>query len=259
MSPARAPDIPGASHGRASNLEGFSEGQPGHHPGAGVSRHRVERHDRVQPAPRGVPDPHPAEEVVSVVRARGDQRRGGQGLRVREGPVGGGGRRGHRQGEDRVHQGDQPAAVRRRRRDRPDVRRQGLLPGARGADGGRRLRGDARRHDRQGRHRQGGDPRPRVPGGGEAAQAGPGDVHAAPRRRDPHHRPDRRAARRARQGLGRRGQARPAGDRQLSGSARISSPTPTNTRAACAQSSTPRWPARKSSRRRKRPRRRSST
>ena len=69
-----------------------------------------------------------------------------------------------------------------------------------GADGRRRLRGDARRHGGQGRHRQGGDPRPRVPGGGQAAQAGAGDVHAAPRRRDPHHRSDRRAARGARQG-----------------------------------------------------------
>ena len=134
------------------------------------------------------------------VRARGDQRRGGQGLRVREGPLGGGARRGHRQGEDRVDQGHQPGPVRRRRRDRPDVRGQGLLPGARGADGRRRLRGDARRHGGEGRHRQGGDPRPRVPGGGQAAQAGAGDVHAAPRRRDSHHRPDRRAARGARQG-----------------------------------------------------------
>ena len=69
-----------------------------------------------------------------------------------------------------------------------------------GADGRRRLFGDARRHAGQGRHRQGRDSRPRVPGRRQAAQAGHGDVHAASRRRDPHHRSDRRAARSARQG-----------------------------------------------------------
>ena len=41
----------------------------------------------LQPAPRRVPDPHPAEEVVPEVRARGAQRRARQGLRVREGAL----------------------------------------------------------------------------------------------------------------------------------------------------------------------------
>ena len=53
-----------------------------------------------------------------------------------------------------------------------------------------------------------------------------------------------------------RGQAGPAGDRELPGAARPRRPTPTSTRAACARSSTPRWPARRSWRRRKRRRRR---
>ena len=92
---------------------------------------RVERDDLVQPAPRRVPDPHQAEEVVPEVRARSHLRRGRQGLRVREGPLGRRRRRGHRQGPHRVDQGHQPGAVRRRRRHRSDVRGPGLLPGAR--------------------------------------------------------------------------------------------------------------------------------
>ena len=42
----------------------------------------------LQPAPRRVPDAHPAEEVVPALRPRGAQLRDRQGLRVREGPLG---------------------------------------------------------------------------------------------------------------------------------------------------------------------------
>ena len=208
------------TYAAATHVEGLSEGQPGQHPGEGLSGHRVERDDLLQPAPQRVPDPDQAEEVVPEVRARGHHRRGRQGLRVREGPLGRRDRRGHRQGPDRVDQGHQPGAVRRRRRRSTRctwTRRTTWRPRRHGR---RRLRGDARRHAGQGRHRQGGHPRPRVPGGGQAAQAGPGDVHAAPRRRDPHHRSDRRAARSARQGRPGGDEAGQAGDRELRGRAR---------------------------------------
>ena len=53
--------------------------------------------------------------------------------------------------------------------------------------------GDARRHGGEGRHRQGGALRPRVPRGDPAAEEGARDVHAASRRRDSRHRSDRGA------------------------------------------------------------------
>ena len=109
----------------------------------GLSRDRVERDHLVQPAPRRLPDQDPAEEVVPEVRDRADAGRHRQGLRVREGPLGGRRRRRHRQGQDRVDQDHQPAAVHRRRCDRSDVRGQGVLPRARRPDGRRRLLGDA--------------------------------------------------------------------------------------------------------------------
>ena len=55
--------------------------------------------------------------------------------------------------------------------DRSDVRRPHLLPGAGRRDGGRRVRGDARRDEGQGRHRQAGAVRPRVSGRRAAARA----------------------------------------------------------------------------------------
>ena len=123
-----------------------------------------------------------------------------------------------------------------------------LLPGARRADGRRRLRGDARGHAGQGRHRQGGALRPRVPGRRQAAQAGPGDVHAAPRRRDPHASTRSTSCARCRGKVKPgRGEARQAGDRDLRGRAR---PRRLHRRVPggpARRSSTPRSPARRSS------------
>ena len=61
----------------------------------------------------------------------------------------------------------------------------------------RRVRGDARRHEGQGRHRQAGAVRPRVPRRRAAARARHRDVHAASRGRDPQHRHRRGAELRA--------------------------------------------------------------
>ena len=97
------------------------------------------------------------------------QRRDRQGLRVREGPLGRRDGRGHRQGPRRVDPGHQPRAVRRRDGHRSDVRGPAYYLAPDGADGRRRVRGDARRHEGQGRHRQGRALRPRVPGRGQAA------------------------------------------------------------------------------------------
>ena len=75
----------------------------------------------------------------------------------------------------------------------PDLLRAALLPGAGHAGRGRRLRGHPRGHGRQGRHRQGRALRPRIPGRSRGAREGPGDVHAAPGRRDPRHGRGRRS------------------------------------------------------------------
>ena len=69
-----------------------------------------------------------------------------------------------------------------------------------GADGGRRVRGDARGHEGEGRHRQAGALRPRVSRRRAPARARHRDVHAASRRRDPQHRPGRGAERGAGEG-----------------------------------------------------------
>src|SRR5687767_15575057 len=47
-------------HASTPNLERLPQGQPGEHSGQGVPGHRVGGHDLVQPAPRRVPDAHPA-------------------------------------------------------------------------------------------------------------------------------------------------------------------------------------------------------
>ena len=179
------------AHGCAIHLEGFSQGQPRQHSGQGVPGDRVCGSPVVQPAARGVSDADSAEEVVSPLRARSHQRRDRQGLRVREGPLRRGLGRGLRQGHRRIDAGDQPRAVRRRWQPRPDVRGQVVLPGARRCRRRGSLRGDARRHARQGRHRQGRAVRSRVPGRCEAPGARSRDVHAAPRRGDSRHRSGR--------------------------------------------------------------------
>ena len=67
----------------------------------------------------------------------------------------------------------------------PDLLRAALLSGAGHAGRRRRLRGHPRGHEGQGRHRQGRALRPRIPRRRPGAREGPGDVHAAPGRRDP--------------------------------------------------------------------------
>ena len=138
-------------HGGPRNLERFSEGQPRQHSHPGLSGHRVGGEPVLQPAPRRVPDPHPAEAVVPQVRARGAADRGGQGLRVREGSLRRDGGGGLREGLRAVDARHQPRAVHRRDGDRSDVRGPRLLPRARRTGGRRCLRRDARRHARQGR------------------------------------------------------------------------------------------------------------
>ena len=62
--------------------------------------------------------------------------------------------------------------------DRSDLLRAAVLPRAGRRDGDRSVCGHARRHERQGGHRQARALRPRVSRRGAAAREGPGDVHA---------------------------------------------------------------------------------
>ena len=151
------------TYGSASDVEGLPEGQPRQHSDPGLPGDGLRGIGQLQPAPRRVPDPHPAEEVVPEVRARGAQRRARQGLRVREGALRRRLRGGHREGPAGVDPRHQPAAVRRARRARSHLLRAALLPGPGHAGRGRRVRGHPRGHGRQGRHRQGRALRPRIP------------------------------------------------------------------------------------------------
>ena len=128
--------------------------------------------------------PHPAEAVVSDLQHGSGEHRHREGLRVREGPLRRplGGR--HRQGSAELDARDRSRAVRRCGRARSDVRRSRVLPCARRPGRGRRVRRDARRHEREDRRRQARALRPRIPRRGEAARQGPRDVHAASRRGD---------------------------------------------------------------------------
>ena len=143
--------------------------------------------------------------------------------------------------------------------DRPDLPRAALLPGARRPRRARGVRGHPRRDEREGGHRQGRALRARVPGEGPAARAGAGDVHAAPRQRDPQHGSDRRARRHAGHGEAGRSEAGPAGDRHLRRRRRPRRHTATSIRSDCARSSTPRSRGARSWRRKWRRRRRWST
>ena len=165
-------------------------------------------------------------------------------------------RRGHREGPGRLDARHQPRAVHRRCRDRSDLPRAALLPGAGrpGGEGG--VRGDPGRHEGKSGDRQSRALRPRVPGEGPAARAGPDHVHAAPRQRDPQHGRHRRARRHAGEDQAGRGAAGAAGDRHLRRRRRLRSRIATTTRSACARSSTRRSRAARSSRRKWKRRRR---
>src|SRR4051812_23658819 len=159
-----------------------------------------------------MPDTHPAEALVPEMRTRSPQYRHRQGLRVREGALRRHGRGGRRESPRRVDTRHQPREVHRRYGDRSDLSRAAVLSRAGRPGRPRGVRGDPRRDAGQGRHRQGGALRPRVPGQGAAARARPGDVHAAPRRRNPQHGRDRRAHRDAGEGEAGGSEARQAGD-----------------------------------------------
>ena len=118
---------------------------------------------------------------------------------------------------------------------------------------------DPRGHAGQGRHRQARPLRPRVHRRRPAAREGAGDVHAAVGRRGAQHVADRGTRRRAGQTEARRGQARAAGDRDLRGRPRHQELPRHLPGGAAAASSTPRWPAKRSSRPKKRRRPRSWT
>ena len=170
---------------------------------------------QLQPAACGVSDAHPAEALVPALRARSADVRDRQGLRVREGPLRRGQRGRHGQGPAGVDPGHRPRAVHRRGVDRSDLRRASVLPRPRRADGEGGVRGHARGHEGEGRHRQARALRPRVPGRRAGAREGAGDVHDAPRRRSAQHGQHRGARRRPDQDQAGRDQAREAGDRQL--------------------------------------------
>src|SRR5206468_9499185 len=55
-------------YGCQSDLERFSEDQPGEHPDQGVPGDRIERNDRLQSASRRVPHAHPAEALVPALQ-----------------------------------------------------------------------------------------------------------------------------------------------------------------------------------------------
>ena len=91
-----------------------------------------------------------------------------------------------------------------------------VLPGARWPDGAGGLRGDARGDEGQGRHRQAGALRPRIPRRRAAEGEGAGDVHDAARQRGAQHGQHRGARGGAVEGQAGRDQARQAGDRATS-------------------------------------------
>ena len=110
---------------------------------------------------------------------------------------------------------DRPRAVHRRHGHRSDLRRPGVLPRSGRSRGRGIVCGDAGGDGGQGRHRQGGPVRPRVPGGRQVAGEGSRHVHPSPRRGDSPHRPDRGIEFGAREGEARRDEARPAGHRDV--------------------------------------------
>src|SRR3954449_13408818 len=95
----------------------------------------------------------------------------------------------------------------------------GVREGVKGKAGVGKLarggRGDAQGEEGEGRHRQARALRPRVPRRGTAEGKRHGDVHHAPRQRDPQHGRDRRARRRAVEGQAGGDQAGQAGHLQL--------------------------------------------
>ena len=197
-----------ATYGCTSDLEGLPEDQPGEHPDQGVPGDRVERDDLVQPAPRRVSDAHPAEALVPALQPRGAELRDREGLRVREGPLRRACRRrtSTRSGPSRRASSTSCSSPTTPR----SIRCTSTAPTTWRpmADGGRRVRGDARRHDGQGRHRQAGALRPRVSGRRAAAAARHRHAYAASRRRNPQHRRGRGAELGRREGEARRDQAR---------------------------------------------------
>ena len=181
------------SYGTTTDLEGLPQGQPGEHPGQGVPGDRVgatisfnqlhaECQTRIQQK-RWCP--HCEREVPNTEIVKGYEFEKGRYVVVDEEDI-----QKVRVESTRVIDLVQFADD---TDDRSDVRRSRVLPRARRRDGRRRVRGDARRDGGEGRHRQGGALRPRVPGRRAAAEEGHRDVHAASRRRDPQHRSDRGA------------------------------------------------------------------
>ena len=58
-----------APYGATTDLEGFSQGEPGEHSRQGVPGHRIRRHTVLQPAPRRVSDADPAEALVPALQS----------------------------------------------------------------------------------------------------------------------------------------------------------------------------------------------
>ena len=247
------------AYGCATDVEGISQDQPGQHSDQGVSGDRRRRDPELQPAARRVSDAHPAEALVPEMRARSAEHRHRQGLRVREGALRHRRRGGHREGARRLDARHQPREVHRRHGDRSDLPRAPVLPRAGRPGGARGVRGDPRRDEGQGRHRQGRALRPRIPGEGAAARAGPGHVHAAARQRNPQHGSDRGAQRHAGDGQAGGSEARQAGDGHLRRRRRSAGVSRRLPGRACARSSTPRSKGARSWRRKSKRRRRWST
>ena len=196
--------------GGSPDLERVHEDQPGDDPRAGLPGDRRGGHHQLQPAARRVSDTHPAEALVPALRARSADLGDRQGLRVREGTLRRHDRGRHVEGASRVHARDRSRAVHRRRGDRSDLRREAVLSGAGRADGARGVRGDARRHEGEGRHRQARALRARVSRRGAAARQGPRDVHHAARQGSAQHGATSTSSRRCRRRSSRKRSSSPS-------------------------------------------------